>query len=267
MKEQKQRTISNAKIAIVFFAFLALIAAISLSFKVIILVKDSQFDGSKRFTLSITNGKAIEVTSLSPSLKNITIFKLDNNIESAKAGRLLEIPIDGFIESNSLELDQQLNSLFVKTIFGYNRLKTNLTIIDLLRIAMFVRTVPQSSIDVKTVGDVDSALELDEIVGRSVSDYFIEKDDQTIQIINGTEVAGLGNRLARLITNMGGDVIIVATDNSTKKKSLISYTDKKTYTVERLQKVLGYEAIRDASNAISDITIIIGEDKIGTNPF
>ncbi|KKQ29054.1 MAG: hypothetical protein US43_C0009G0001, partial [Candidatus Levybacteria bacterium GW2011_GWA1_37_16] len=104
-------------------------------------------------------------------------------------------------------------------------------------------------------------------VGRLASDTSIEKDHQTIRIINGTEVIGLGNRLARLITNMGGDVIIVATSDSLIKKSSILYIDKKTYTVERLQKVLGYEVAKEENNAISDITIVIGEDKLNSLPF
>ena len=121
-------------------------------------------------------------------------------------------------------------------------------------------------INVKTVRGT-SRLELDRTVDHLVSDAFIEKDKQTIQIINATNVSGLGNRLAKLVTNMGGDVIIVATENNLRKKSTISYIDKKTYTVERLQKVLGYEAVKDANNAVSDITIIIGEDKVNSAPF
>ena len=66
---------------------------------------------------------------------------------------------------------------------------------------------------------------------------------------------------------MGGNVIIVATSGSPQKKSKISYIDKETYTVRRLTKILKYETIRESNNAISDITITIGDDKINTSPF
>ena len=264
--KQKKSAQSNTKIAIVFFAFLAFIVGISIIFKLITVVRAGQFDSSKRFTLTITNGKNIEVISLSPDSKEISVFKLNDSVKFAEVGRFLEIPIDGFIVQNSLDLNQKVDSLFVKTILNYNKLKTNLTIIDLLKLTMLARTIPESSVNVKMVGDVNG-LELDKVVGRLASDTSIEKDHQTIRIINGTEVIGLGNRLARLITNMGGDVIIVATSDSLIKKSSILYIDKKTYTVERLQKVLGYEVAKEENNAISDITIVIGEDKLNSLPF
>lgn len=265
-KKEREQAISNAKIAIIFFAFLIFIVAISLIIKVIIVVKQGQFDASRRFTLSITNGRNIEVMSLSPSSKNITVFKLNDSVKPADTGRLLEIPIDGFVALDSLDLNQKISPLFMKAIYNYNKIKTNLTIIDLFKLAMLAKTIPEGSINVRIVKDA-SRLELDKVVGRLAIDDLLEKEQQTIQIINGTDVVGLGNRLAKFITNMGGDVIIVATSDSSIKTSAISYIDKKTYTVERLQKVLGYEAIRKADNAISDITIIIGEDKLNNLPF
>lgn len=266
MVKQKKSAISNTKIAIAFFVFLAFIVGISLILKVITLIGAGQFDDARRFTLTIANNHNIEVISLSPSLKNITVFKLNDGIKPAEAGKQLAIPIDGFITQNSLDLNQKTDSLFIKAILNYNKLETNLTIIDIVRLVMFARAIPESSIDVKLVGNT-SGLELDKIIGRLVSDDLIEKDRQTIQIINATAITGLGNRLAKLITNMGGDVIIVATSDSLKKESNISYIDKKTYTIGRLQKVLGYEVVKETENAISDITIVIGEDRLDSNPF
>ncbi|MDP2585457.1 MAG: LytR C-terminal domain-containing protein [Candidatus Levybacteria bacterium] len=266
MKKQKESALSNTKIAIVFFILLVFIVGISLTVKVITVLKNGQFDSSKRFTLTIANGKNIEVMSLSPDLKEIVVFKLNDNVNLVEAGRFLEIPIDGFIVQNSLDLNQKVDSLFVKTILNYNKLKTNLTIIDLLKLTMLARAIPESSVNVKMVGDANG-LELDKVVGRLANDTSIEKDHQTIRIINGTEVIGLGNRLARLITNMGGNVIIVVTSDSLMKKSVILHIDEKTYTVKRLQKVLGYEVAREENNAISDITIVIGEDKVKNLAF
>lgn len=265
-KKEREQAISNTKIAVVFFVFLTLVVGISLIFKVIAVMRSSQFDDSKRFTLSIADGKNIEIMSLDPGLKDITVFKLKDNIQPYEAGRQLAIPIDGFISSDSLDLNQKADSLFIKTILNYGRLKTNLTIVDLFKLAMFIRTIPESAINVKIAEDA-SGLGWDRVVGRLVGETLIEKDNQTIKILNGAGVDGLGNRLARLITNMGGDVIMVATEDRLINKSKISYIDKKTYTVERLQKVLGYEAVKEAENAISDITIVIGKDKITENPF
>lgn len=266
MVKPKKSAFSNTKIALVFFAFLAFIAGISLIFKVIAVVGASRFDDSKRFTLAIANNRNIEIASLSSNPKNVTVFQLNNLMSPAEAGRFLKIPIDGFISFDLLDLNQKMDSLFAKAIFNYKSLKTNLTIIDLLRLAISARTIPESAINIRKVGGISGSASEGNL-SYLVNDILIEKDHQAIQVVNATGVSGLGNRLARLITNMGGNVIIVATENSHQKKSAILYIDKKTYTVERLQKVLGYEAIRKADNAISDITIIIGEDKLNNLPF
>ena len=264
--KQKKEVASNTKIAIIFFIFLTFIVGISLVIKVAAIIKKSQFDDSKRFTISIANGKNVEIMSLSPNPKSVAVFKLNDNVRVEDVGRLLEIPVDGFISFKSQDLNQKIDSLFTNTVFNYRNLKTNLTIVDLLRLALFTKNIPESSIIVERMEDTRE-LEADKIIGRLVIDSLIEKDHQTIQIINATVVSGLGNRLAKLITNMGGNVILVTTEDSPRKKSAITYIDKKTYTVEKLQKVLGYETVKESGNAMSDITIVIGEDKLNTVSF
>jgi hypothetical protein len=263
--KKKETMLSNTKIAIVFFAFLAFVVAISFIFKFIIVLKNGKFDGSRSFIFSVSNGKNIETISLSPRLRNITVFKFEDNVGTSEAGRLLEIPIDGTIASGSLDLNQKIKSISLKTIINYNNLKTNLTFLDLLRIALFVESIPENSIDTKIVKT--GGLGQDKALENLINDPFIEKDHQTIQIVNGTSVSGLGNRLAKLITNIGGNVILVMTDNNPRKRSVITYINKKTYTVERLQRILEYEVVKDLDNAMSDVTIIIGEDRISSNPF
>jgi len=266
MKKKKESRLRNTKIAIIFFIFLAVIAGVSGVFKIVAVVRAGQYDDSKRFTLSISSNKNLEVISFSPRTKSIAVFKLDKNVVPGRAGQFLEIPIDGRITTNSLDLNQKINSLFFRAVLNYKSLQTNLTIIDLLKLLFFTSSVPESAVSVKNISQGLTTEDMDKIV-RLVNDELIEKDNQTIQIINGTNIGGLGNRLARFITNMGGDVIIVATSDSPKMKSTIFYIGKKTYTVERLSKVMGYEAIKSAEFAISDITIIIGEDKVSSSPF
>ena len=267
MKKKKDLPLSNTRIAIIFFIILLFFVSISLIFKLIVVIREGKFDDGRRFTLSVSDKKNLEVMSLAPSAKTIAVFKFNRNIGSYEAGQLLKVPIDGFITSSSLDLSQKPDSLFLKSIFNAKTLQTNLTIIDLLKLLIISKSITPGLVTTKNISGDLIPSELDKIVGRLVSDELIEKDNQTIQIINGTGIGGLGNRLARLVTNMGGDVIIVATSDSPKNKSTISYIDKKTYTVERLQKVLGYPAVRQANNAISDITIIIGEDKVSSLPF
>lgn len=264
--KKKDKAFSNTKIAVVFFVFLAFIIGISLLYKFTILLKSGQFTDSRSFTLSVANGKATSILSLSPGLGNIAVFEFPENVGKKEAGRFLGIPIDGYILSDSLDLNQKPKSLFFKAIINYDNLKTNFTIIDLLRIAMFTRAVPERSVNVVEIKNTDKPIS-DSIVSRFASDNFIEKDNKTVKIINATGISGLGNRLARLLANVGADVLLVATDNNLSRRSTILYIGEKSYTVERLQKVLGYEAIRGSGDSMSDITIVIGKDKVDSAPF
>lgn len=267
MKKKKDQAINNTKIAIIFFIILLFFISLSLVFKMVLVVRAGQFDDSKRFNLTISDNKNLEVMSLGPVAKTITVFKLDRNIGTYSAGRFLKVPIDGFMLSSSLDLNQRTDSLFLKAIFNYKKVQTNLTIIDLFKLLFFSKSIVAGTVNIKNISMDLTPLESDKIVSRLVGDELIEKDNRTIQIINATQKDGLGNRLARLVTNMGGDVIIVATEKSPKKESKISYIDKETYTVKKLQKVLGYPAVKETNNAISDITITIGEDKVSSAPF
>jgi hypothetical protein len=264
--KQKKSASSNTKIAVIFFVALAFIVGISFLVKLVAIIRASQFDSSKRFTLSVLNGKNVEVVSVNPSLSNVVVFKLSEKMTSLEAGRYLGIPIDGFIASNSLDLNQEISSLFMNAVIRFNSIKTNLTVIDLFKLTIMTKTIPENSINIVKVGEKDR-LRSDNIVGNLVTDPFIEKDQQTIQIINGADVVGFGSRLARLINNIGGNVILVTTDDSLKNKSEIKYSGEKTYTAKRLQKILGYEVRKETGNVMSDITIIIGEDKINSAPF
>ncbi len=266
MKKKNDSSISNTKIAIIFFIFLLFFLGISLIFKLILVVREGKFDDGRVFTLSVSDKNNLEVISLSESAKSIVVFRLQN-IKPEDAGKFLEIPMDGYISATSLDFNQKVDLLFLKSILNYRNVQTNLTIIDLLKLFAFARTVPDSSLNIKSISQDLNSTEVDKIVGRLAHDELIEKDNETVQIINGTDIGGLGNRLARFITNMGGNVIIVATSDKPQKRSIISYIDKKTYTVEKLHKILKYDTIKASDNAISDITIVIGEDKISSAPF
>ena len=266
-KKKNLKKKSNTKIAILFVAFVILIVAISLISKFVLIVRQSQFDDQKRFTLTVSNTENIEVISFSPIGRSISRLKLSENLDSKTLGKFLAIPIDGFILGNFLEIDQKADSLLLKMILNYSKLETNLTIVDILKLFAFAKRLPESGVYERLISQDLSTSDIDSIVGRLVNDELIEKDRKTIQIINTTSVAGLGNRLARLITNMGGDVILVATEDSTQKSSTISYIDNKNYTVEKLSKILNFKTINVPSKGIADITIVIGEDSLNFLSF
>ena len=95
----------------------------------------------------------------------------------------------------------------------------------------------------------------------------MEKENQSVVIINTTSVSGLGLQVGRFVKNMGGKVVQISTENIPRKKSEILYNGEKTYTVERLNRIFGFKLSRVDRELVGDITIIIGEDNEGSNLF
>lgn len=266
-KKRNLKKKTNINIAIVFTAFVVFIVTISLISKILVVLRQSQFDDQHRFTTTVSNTKNIEIISFSPIARTIGVLKLSENLDPKTINKFLAIPVDGFVFEDSLDLNQKVDSLFLRMILDSKKLKTNLTIVDLLRLFALAKKLPENGINEIFISQDLSPSEIDGVVSQLINDETIQKERKRIEIINGTNVSGLGNRLARLITNMGGDVIIVATGNRPEKVSTISYNDDKSYTVERLAKILNFKSVNVQDKGIADITIVVGEDSVNSSFF
>ncbi len=258
----------NTKIAIVFFIFVIAIVLTSLIIKAIAVVAQSKFDGSHRFTISVSNDKNLEVVSFSPNNHSISILRIEEENKDPKTvGRFLGIPIDGFVKASFLETNREVTSLMSSIFFGYKDIKTNLNLIDILRLVLVSKTTPLNNIATYSISSSLEDQKVDKIVEKIFKDEEIEKENKSVEIINTTQVMGLGERLARLITNMGGNVIQVSTENNPRKESIILYDGKKSFTTERLSKVLGFRTSETSKQSIADITVVIGEDSKNATSF
>ena len=258
----------NTRIAIIFVIFVCVVILISILFKAIQLVGQSKFDGSNRFTISVSNDKNLEVISFSPNKHSISILKIDGEIKDLKAERFLKIPIDGFVRGSFLKTDKDVASLMSSVFFGFKDTKTNLNIVDILRLILSSRTTPANNLLVYNITSSMEEQKVYKIVEKLFKDDEIEKENQTVEIVNTTEVLGLGGRLARFITNMGGNVIQVSTENKLEKNSYVLYTGRKTYTVKRLNEVLGFKLVQmDKKKFIADIRVVLGEDAKDPSSF
>lgn len=268
MRKKKDLNKNNTtKFALVFIAIVVFIIVISLIVKTVFIIKQSKFDDSKRINISIYDNKNSKVISIAGYERAIGVLNIEQKIDQSQISRYLGIPIDAFIKAEGFDINQETDSLFLNSLFHFSQLKTNLTIIDLARLFIFAKITPKRETSMERISKDLTLENIDNIVGKLLKDDKIEKEKQTVRIINATDVAGLGNRLARFITNMGANVIIVTTSDMTQKDSTISYESKKTFTVEKLTEVLGFKTTEATGKNIADITITIGEDKVSHLPF
>lgn len=258
MGRKKKDQGKNTKIGIYFFVFILGIIFISLLFKGFLIVKDSKFQDDSRFNFLISNNTESEVVSFLPQNHSISVLKVEGNVENIH--KFLEIPLDGEVRSALLDLGKPVPSVISNIFFGFKNIKTNFTVLDLFRIFLFTKTTSPGNFTLRTVSaNLDEAA-LDKISLILFSDPKIADENLSVEIINATAEYGAGNRLARLITNISGNVVLVSTSQNMQGKSVILYKGKKSYTLERLSKLLGFEVMENKSQSLADITIQIGKD-------
>lgn len=262
-----------------FIIVVVILIGISLAFRVYALIKESRFDGIHRFTIALSSeektelNKApyFEIISFAPDSHTISLVLIEKNIQLTGIGKTLEIPIDAAIFYKQKQnipkkilSNKDVESILLRLLVSYRDVSTNLTIIDLARLWFIARSWPRSAVTFASITNSSDQIE----ISKFASSLFIEtemvEEKNTIGVVNGTDEAGLGNRLSRLITNMGGNVVSISTSDTPITRSSISYFGNKSYTVSRLQKVLGFKEKKLEKQAISDIIITIGKDYRGS---
>lgn len=258
MKSKKKNKNSMA-IAVYFGIAVLIIIVISLIFKGVDLLKESKFDSNYRLTVAVLGDESSHIISVSP--KDGTIFRL-NLKGHITEGRLRELalPIDGFV---ALGDDQKIlgvspRSEFSKFIFNRN-IKTNLTIADLLRLSIFSGGVDTEKTQEEEAGVGDES-KINDIASNFLKDPTISTEKISIQITNSTSASGLGNKLAKYIGDLGGVVVLVNSSSEKVSKSKI-VAEEKSETVKRLSKILNIPYEKGQGNAISDVIILLGDDK------
>lgn len=194
------------------------------------------------------------------------------------------VPVDGWvvISSEFRVQSSELNTQEIKTLVeksfweGVRGADTNLTLLDFGRIWYAISKTKIDKMEIidfqklnslkKTylldnteVFEVDSS-SLDTVLGTLFYNPQVLAERRTVEIINGTGKAGFGNKLARIINNMGAQVLFVKTAEGLVKNSSILARDKTSYTVRKISRTFQISKIEDKKEANVDISVFIGED-------
>lgn len=184
------------------------------------------------------------------------------------------VPIDGFLDSTSLNSLLDKNPLSVFSILP--KVKTDLTLFELIHLKMGLASVrfdKVNKIELQSLGLLEKAkladgteiLSADPVKLDSLSTHFLESviqsEHKSIAIFNGTNHPGIAQKAARLIANIGGDVIIVS--NGEKKYEKTQIFGEESKTLQRLKQIFNVsgniEALEQPSSR-AQINVILGED-------
>lgn len=203
---------------------------------------------------------------------------------------LFGLPLDGIIltpqKASTQELLASLRSNPLSIIKTISTIKTDLSAhqtFKLFREFAGVRSDKLTSIDLSKSDITESKLlpdstrvlgvntvSLDIFVRSNMSDSQIEDESKSIAVINATTHPGLAQEVSRVITNMGGTVVITTSTDHHQEKSYVisSEADKSNATFLRLTQIyaprcLSEDCIFDSPQIISSraqVNVVLGED-------
>ncbi len=171
------------------------------------------------------------------------------------------LPIDGILDFSgkyatlsASELVDEIRKTPVSIVGLLSNLKTDLTPYELMRLNLSlsgVRFDKKTEINLDKIGVLEQSKladgspvyilddqKLDAALVDAI-DPQISGEHKTIAVFNSTDHPALGKRGSRLITNLGGDVIIV-TNSETKLSKTLIYGEK-SKTLERLKQAFGID--------------------------
>ncbi len=266
MIKRKKSTNSNLRLAGIFLIVVLGLIIISIVFKFLLVVKTSKFDGTHSFIVSFSARNNSRIVAFSPQDNSLSVLNIEDKSVKGNFARTLEIPIDGSIVSVNSGQEDVPTTVF-HSIFSMQKYVNGLTILDAIRLFIFSKTVPKNNISVRDFSENLGDAQKSTVLSLSFTDPAVYQENKSIEIINATDTFGLGTRLATLVTNIGGNVVLVSTADNVMQNSKITYFKDKSYTVKKLSEYLGIPAVESDNRGLADIIITIGTDKENSSKF
>ena len=266
MRSKKKAKQSNLNLVLFFFAFILFLIIGSFTVKSILYVKDSKFDGTNNFIVAFVDKNSESVVAFSPINNSISILKVDQKIDKNNLSKTLQIPIDAVVKIDQDVTDKNVGSVLLKSSFPLEVSVEGMNKLDCLRLFLFAKGVGLGSIYQRELTKNINDAQKSTLLSLSFTDPAIYRENQSIQIVNAANIYGLGAKLANLITNIGGTVILIST-GEVGEDSKIVYYGKKTYTIDKLSQFLGIPAQSTNSKGVADVIITIGKKKVNNLSF
>jgi len=270
MKNAAQNESKSLKTFYLYLFLVILVIVVALIIKGIFIIRQSRFDGSHDFTLAVTEqNKVKEIIAFQPQVPAIsTLVIQDNNIPYVTLAKDYGITPDGYIQvQNNSDIGTDTTTFMWSTIIHSADWKANLTAFDKIRLMFLSKSITANNKTTETISLLNQTSQTDTIITSALTDQEIADENISVQVINATNITGFGQRLGRVLTNIGANVVDVSTAQNIQTKTTIQYYGDDSYTVDRFEKLLGVTATRITTQPIANIVITIGTDKSNTTEF
>jgi len=260
-KTDKKTHVKSLKFAFLFCVIVFIVVLVASIVHIAILFFHKQFDNFHRFTLLITKDSSYtEIFSFVPDKKTITILHITSDSRHTNIGKELEIPIDARVIDTQIHESDSVSETMWHIVKNFDAIHPwGFNIIDAIFLLIYSKNVHTDSIErvnihipysfqANTRGDI----------ARLFIDNTLFSEGMTITVVNASGISGQGSRMAKMLENIGCDVIAVTTADSPQMDSTLAFSKKESYTVSKLEKILHFQTAQLPQNALSDIIITIG---------
>lgn len=270
MKKSQENESRSFKTLYLYAFAVFIVICISLVIKGFFIYQQSRFDPSHDFILAVGEPKEIrDVIAFHPEVPSIAILQLqDTSISIGSLAKDYGIPTYGYIflpDNQAITTD--VTAFMWESLLHTTDWSSNLTAIDKIRLLLLAKSVVTNNKSVDQISLLNQTPDTGTAITTALTDQDISSENITIQVINATNVTGFGERLGRVLTNLGADVVDVSSAQNNQVKSTITYYGNGSYTLDWLQKFFGVKATKQSNQTIANIVVTIGTDKQSTNEF
>jgi hypothetical protein len=247
-----------------------LVIVIALAIKLFLVIRVSKFDSQHQFIIAVAvQGNVREILSYDPSSETTSALQMQGaHVTLDALGKTVAIIPHATVNfSQDVSLENDATQPLWQMITHYNLAKKDFTFYDLGRLYLFSKSVPQVNRQERTLALPTDTIAIDKQITTLFSDPTITQENVTVQVINATNVSGLGQRLERVLANQGANVVAITTAQATTAHSSLHYFGDPSYTEKKFVSLLHYSESPLERQAIADIIITIGEDQKNTKNF
>ncbi|MEK7571316.1 MAG: LytR C-terminal domain-containing protein [Patescibacteria group bacterium] len=260
-------TSTSIKTFVIYTVVVIFVLTLALGIKAFAVFQQNKFDGQEQFTLGIIEGRYVkQIVTFSPADELITVLPIEKK-ETKESFKAYSIKPDAWITLSGSSIPKDIGQVLTGSLWDMRHTKTELTIFDIGRLWLITKRVPEGNkIALSLTADM-SEVEREKLIKKALTDTTIIKEQVTIQIINASGIPGLGGKIESVLENIGGNVVSVTTGHALREHSNIKYYGEDTYTLERLQQLLGFPMAPLQQETIAQIVITLGKDAKKTELF
>src|SRR5260221_2736739 len=253
-------------ITVVFLGIIVLLITGVILVRLMGVFSRSHFDGHHELIVEfIKSPNTAAVVAFSPDTHAASLLWIDaSKVDNSYLKKQLQLPFDATVisDSKATSLKQLVSDLF----FHHEKSHTSLTLVDAFNLLVFAYTLSPSAISQEVINLSGENVSTSKQginsgrVGQLFIDHTLYNGASSVIVINATGISGVGNNVAKVLTNVGANVIAVNTSNNIESISKITYVGKKQYSQIRISEILGIPLTTFPTPLLSDITVIIGKD-------